>query len=195
MTTKVMQHNTFEIVREKKRHPKMPFDLLDAFTPAAPNHLRCLHNGGKCLVFLDGLPHHGIDTLTQFLARLEVWHALFRHHYFVTRLGIATYARRPAIQRKAAKTTNLNALAGRKCIDHCIEYGFDRVIRILGDKLRITLSQASDQLRLGHYVRLISSCCRTLPSTVHPGWWYRKRHWSPKTSFALLLESQHCPLP
>ena len=66
--------------------------------------------------------------------------------------GIASDARRPAVQRKAAETADLDALAGRQGVGHRIEDGLDGVLRILGHQLRITLSQAGNQFGLGHLI-------------------------------------------
>jgi hypothetical protein len=55
-----------------------------------------------------------------------------------------------AVQRKAAETTDLDALPGRQRVGHRIEDGLDHVIRILCDQLRITLGQTCNQFRLGH---------------------------------------------
>src|SRR5262245_58151031 len=74
-------------------------------------------------VLNDRLPDHRIDPLAQLLARLEVRHPFFRDHHFVAGLRIASNAWRPRIQGKAAKTTDLDALAVGQGVGHRIEDG------------------------------------------------------------------------
>src|SRR5690606_37970567 len=54
-------------------------------------------------------------------------------------------------QRKAAKPTDLDALARGQGLGHCIEHGLDRVNGVAGGQLGIAGRQCGDQLRLGHY--------------------------------------------
>src|SRR3569623_846985 len=81
-------------------------------------------------VFLDRLPGRRIDARAQFLARLEMRHPFFRHHHLVARLRIASDARRSAVQRKAAETADLDALAGHQGYRLRIEDGIDSEIRV-----------------------------------------------------------------
>jgi hypothetical protein len=51
-----------------------------------------------------------IDPLAEFLARLEVWHALSGHRDEFARFGITTHARGATIHRKRTEATDFDAL-------------------------------------------------------------------------------------
>ena len=58
----------------------------------------------------DRLSRALFDPLAQVLARLEVRHMLARQGNGLAGLGIAPLARRPEVQREAAKAADLDAL-------------------------------------------------------------------------------------
>jgi hypothetical protein len=60
--------------------------------------------------FLDWLPHHRIHALAQLLAWLEMRHPFFGHHHLVAGLRVTTDARGAAVEREAAKPTDLDTL-------------------------------------------------------------------------------------
>lgn len=71
---------------------------------------RNIHEQHDCNPEVSARAALAINPLTQFSARLEVWHELLRHKHVLANLGIPACAWRAAIQVEAAKPADLCAL-------------------------------------------------------------------------------------
>lgn len=73
----------------------------------------------------------GVDPLAKIFARLEMRYVLSGQCYGFAGLRVAAYTGRPEMQRKAAKPTNLNALASRERIAHQIQQVLNCQLNVL----------------------------------------------------------------
>src|SRR5690606_37915679 len=123
------------------------------------------------------LPCGRINALTQFLAGLEVRYVFARHHHFFPGFRVTPDARGTRRQGKAAEAANLDTLARDQGLSHGLEHRLDSNVRIANRELRVAAREYRNQLRLGHAINRRRELGPAWPSTVHPGWWYRRRHW------------------
>lgn len=91
-----------------------------------------------------------IDSITQLLARLEMWYELAIQTYRLAGFGVAPNARRAIVQREAAEATNLDTIPRSQRLGHLLQHGLDGQLDILGGKLALVGDDSFDQLRLGH---------------------------------------------
>jgi hypothetical protein len=90
-----------------------------------------------------GLPR--IDALTQVLAGLEVRHVLAGERHGFAGLGVAALARRAEMQREAAETADLDALAAGQRVAHDLEHLLDRQLDVLGGQVLLLGGDDLDQ--------------------------------------------------
>jgi hypothetical protein len=81
---------------------------------------------------------------TQGLARFEVGYTLLRNGHRLACAGVAPYTGRPAVHRKAAKTTNFYSVASHQSITH-------RVQNRLYGEFGITLGELVELRSQGFY--------------------------------------------
>src|SRR5581483_301746 len=97
-----------------------------------------------------------VDTLAQFLARLEMRDVLGGNLYFLARLRIASHARRAIVQAETAKTADFNALTLGQALRHGVQNHLDRQLGVARHELRKMRGKPGDQLRLCHATLLFA---------------------------------------
>ena len=102
-----------------------------------------------------------IDTLTQFLAGLEVRNIFRRHLCPRAGLWIPPDTRRPVNESKATEAASLDAITVPEGRDHRIENHIHRQIGILRQQLRKTHCQLANQFGLRH-ARICRVACPPL---------------------------------
>src|SRR5262245_42221134 len=66
-----------------------------------------------------------VDQIFQFLARLEVWHALGRHFDLLTRFGVPAYASVTLTNSETSKSAHFQFIAIAKGLDYALEQRID----------------------------------------------------------------------
>src|SRR3954447_15665398 len=91
-----------------------------------------------------------VHRFAQRLARLEMRHAVFRDVHAFAGTGIASHARRPAVDREAAEAADLDAVPAHERIAHRVQDGLDGVLGVAVRQLTETGGQFFDEVRSCH---------------------------------------------
>src|SRR6185436_12717146 len=92
-------------------------------------------NGPICVSVVNRLIRAVVDPLAQVFARLEVRHVFSRQRHRFTGFRVAPLARRAKVQREAAETADLDALAARERIAHDLQNLLESELDILGGQM------------------------------------------------------------
>ena len=123
--------------------------------PASGGHasLYRTHSGEQLELeqfFFPGKP--GIDSLPEFLTRLEMRHMLGSQCHRFTGLGIPANARRTVMQGETSKPPDLNPLPAGQCPAHLFKQTFNGQLDILVIKVAVLSRKYLDQFRLCHFL-------------------------------------------
>src|SRR5882757_3041486 len=105
----------------------------------------------EILLVADRLIRTIVDAFAQVFARLEMRHMFAGERHCLAGLGIASLPRRPKMQREAAETAYLDALAGRQRIAHDFEELLDRQLDILRRQMLLLRRYDLNEFRFRHY--------------------------------------------
>jgi len=111
-----------------------PTPKLSARKLASPNFrdsVLLLAGSGKGCLVLNGKMTTGVDSLAQIFSRLEVRHVFAGQRYSLTSFGITSNSRRSKVERKTAKSANLDTFAASEGIAHQIQQVLDGKLNIL----------------------------------------------------------------
>src|SRR5690606_28409794 len=110
--------------------------------------------GAVCAETGASIPDRGpdafVDPLAQVLARLEVRHVLAGQRHGLAGLGIAPLPGRAEVQREAAETPDLDALALRQRIAHDLQDLLQRQLDVARRQVLLLGRDDLDQFRLRH---------------------------------------------
>src|SRR5437588_8242783 len=104
-------------------------------------------NAGRWTLVADRPAGPIVHALAQILPGLEVRHVLAGECHRLAGLGVAPLTRRPEVQREAAETANLDALALRERVAHDLENLLQRQLDVLGRQVLLLGSDYLDKLR------------------------------------------------
>ncbi|MNR35153.1 hypothetical protein D3C85_1529790 [compost metagenome] len=81
-------------------------------------------------------------------------------------LRVTAHARGAIMQREAAKTANLDAIASGQALGHLLKHGLDGQLHVLGREQPLMGDNTFDQLRLRHifpfFIKQLDHCLTSL---------------------------------
>src|SRR5215813_6138705 len=99
---------------------------------------------------VNGLAYAAVDPFAQVFTRLEMRHVFPGQGHRLAGLRITPLAWRAEMQREAAETADLDALASRERIAHDFQNLLKRQLHILGWQMFLSGRDDFDQFRFGH---------------------------------------------
>src|SRR3569623_1593886 len=107
-------------------------------------------------------------------------HVLARQGHGRAGLRIATHARRPVMQGKTAKTTDLDAFAIGEGVAHLLQQALDRQLHVVEGEVLLAFGERFDQFRLGHELSTLRTTDSFADSSLAQDAAKVKKHWGQK---------------